>query len=174
MPSPTSSKFASKISISVSCSKLLVDLIVCFHRLAEAKIGVFWDVKECPIPNGLDPASIYRNIKSALAKKGYHGEVTITPYCDTNQFPDGPDEFESAGMKLVPADETERCRTMSCDICFWFSLDRKDKYTNVLVISGDNMDFLTPLEYFKQKFPVNVFLAQPENSWRWCPKCRNV
>lgn len=104
MPSPTSIKFASKISLSlsISSSKLLVDLIFYFHRLAEAKIHVFWDVKECPIPNGLNPASIYRNIKSSLAKKGYHGEVTITPYCDTNQFPDGPDEFESAGMKLIP------------------------------------------------------------------------
>ncbi|XP_056867023.1 uncharacterized protein LOC108837684 [Raphanus sativus] len=142
-------------------------------KYSEAKIGVFWDVKECPIPTGLDPSSVYQNIKSALAKKGYHGEVTITPYCDRNQFPDGPDDFESAGMKLVPAgDGTERYRTMSHEICFWLCLDRGDEYTNLMVISGDNMDFLDALELFKRKSPVNVLLAQPEKAWRWCPKCR--
>ncbi|CAH8304686.1 unnamed protein product [Eruca vesicaria subsp. sativa] len=149
MPSPTSKKYT------------------------KAKIGVFWDVKECPIPNGLDPASISKNIKSALAKKGYLGEITITPYCNKNQFPDGPDDFESAGMKLKPAgDESQRYKTMSYDICFWSIFDREKKYTNLMVISGDNMDFLYPLESFKKRNPVNILLAQPEKGPRWCRKCR--
>lgn len=88
---------------SISCLNLLVNFVFTVSlNVAEAKTGVFWDVKECPIPTGLDPDSIFRNIKSALAKNGYYGELTIMPYCDKNQFPDGPDDFESAGMKLVP------------------------------------------------------------------------
>ncbi|WZZ18015.1 uncharacterized protein LOC103841884 [Brassica rapa] len=139
---------------------------------AEAKTGVFWDVKECPIPTGLDPDSIFRNIKSALAKKGYYGELTIMPYCDKNQFPDGPDDFESAGMKLVPEDEARRYKTMSRELCSWFCFDRgDDEFTNLMVISGDNMDFLSTLQMFKQRDPVNILLAQPENAPRWCPKC---
>lgn len=115
MSPPTSSKYSGKdhsLYRSACSSYLLLETVSQNHdqivlivslNVAEAKIGVFWDVKECPIPTGLDPSSVYQNIKSALAKKGYHGEVTITPYCDRNQFPDGPDDFESAGMKLVPA-----------------------------------------------------------------------
>ncbi|CAN7095516.1 unnamed protein product, partial [Brassica rapa subsp. narinosa] len=96
------------VSLTRSPSKLEAMPSPASSEYAEAKIGVFWDVKECPIPAGLDPGSIFRNIKSALAKQGYLGELTIRPYCDKDQFPDGPDDFESAGMKLVPPDvETE-------------------------------------------------------------------
>ncbi|XP_013710197.2 uncharacterized protein LOC106414027 [Brassica napus] len=55
---------------------------------AEAtKTGVFWDVEECPIPEDLDPELVYQNIRSALANKGYHGEVKIMAFGDRNQIP---------------------------------------------------------------------------------------
>ncbi|XP_022546966.2 uncharacterized protein LOC106413739 isoform X2 [Brassica napus] len=127
---------------------------------AEAKIDVFWDVKECPIPAGLDPGSIFRNIKSALAKQGYLGELTIRPYCDKDQFPDGPDDFESAGMKLVPPDEARRYITMSCELCSWLCREH-DEFKNLMIISGDNMDFRPTLQMLKQRRPVNILLASP-------------
>ncbi|CAH2065784.1 unnamed protein product [Thlaspi arvense] len=81
----------------------------------EAKTCVFWDMEDCPIPEGLNPHSVYRNIRAALANKGYRGEVTITAYGDKNQI---PGYFESAGISLIPAgDKYARFRRMRLD--FW-------------------------------------------------------
>ncbi|KAL0756560.1 hypothetical protein Bca101_094228 [Brassica carinata] len=88
-----------------------------------------------------------------------------------NQFPDGPDDFESAGMKLVPPDGVRRYVTMSCELCSWFCREH-DEFKNLMIISGDNMDFRSTLQMLKQRRPVNILLAHPENAPRRCPKCR--
>ena len=55
--------------------------------LAAVNTDVFWNKEDCRIPEGLDPHNIYQNIKSALAKPGCRGEVSIWAYCEKNDFP---------------------------------------------------------------------------------------
>ena len=81
---------------------LEIACLICLYvtKLAEAtKTGVFWDVEECPIPEDLDPESVYQNIRSALANKGYHDEVKIMAFGDRNQI---PGYYESAGIEIYP------------------------------------------------------------------------
>ncbi|CAL9227513.1 unnamed protein product, partial [Arabidopsis halleri] len=50
----------------------------------DGKTCVFWDVEDYPIPDGLDPASIYQRIKDAVNKYGCDAEVSIQAYADDN------------------------------------------------------------------------------------------
>ncbi|KAG7641364.1 Ribonuclease H-like superfamily [Arabidopsis suecica] len=57
---------------------------------------IFWDVEDFPIPNGIDTTDkVILNIKSALAKTGYDGKVSIVAYYEKNKI---LDDFH-----LVPA-----------------------------------------------------------------------
>lgn len=88
---------------------------------ADAKTGVFWDVEECPIPEDLDPESVYQNIRSALANKGYHGEVRIMAFGDRNQI---PGYYESAGIEIFPkGDKHARLMEMIVRFFRWVLLE---------------------------------------------------
>ncbi|ESQ47231.1 hypothetical protein EUTSA_v10027969mg [Eutrema salsugineum] len=138
-------------------------------KYSEAKTCVFWDMEDCPIPNGLNPESVYRNIRTALASKGYRGEVTIWAYGDKNQI---PGYFESAGIKLERAgDKYARVETMIRGIWCWLMDNSENGSSNLLVISGDNMDFASSLRDWKA-MGDNVLLAEPVNGPRRC--CRTV
>ncbi|KFK42975.1 hypothetical protein AALP_AA1G063500 [Arabis alpina] len=49
---------------------------------------VFWDVDDCPIPNGLDPNLAYQNIKSSLVNNLYDGSLEIKLYGEKKPFSD--------------------------------------------------------------------------------------
>ncbi|KAF2591154.1 hypothetical protein F2Q70_00041182 [Brassica cretica] len=74
MPTPTS-LIMGKMIITMTLSQRMPSVTTASY--AEAKTVVFWDVDECPIPEDLDPQSVYQNIRTALANKGYHGEKMI-------------------------------------------------------------------------------------------------
>ncbi|KAJ0246588.1 hypothetical protein HA466_0171020 [Hirschfeldia incana] len=134
---------------------------------AEAKTGVFWDVEECPIPEDLDPESVYQNIRSALANKGYNGEVTIKAFGDRNQI---PGYYESAGIEIFPkGDKHERFIDMMISFTRWV-MDNKPELSNVLVISRNGMEFASALASDK-KLGHNVFFANPLHGPRIC-ECR--
>ncbi|ESQ43975.1 hypothetical protein EUTSA_v10006264mg [Eutrema salsugineum] len=143
-------------------------------KYAEAKTCVFWDTEDCPIPKGLNPESVYRNIRRALANKGYHGEVTIWAYGDKNQI---PGYFESAGIKLdragVQEIKVERVERMRIGIFGWV-LQNKSEALNLFVVSGNNMHFSMVLEACKEGKPgsCNILLAEPVNIPRRC--CRTA
>ncbi|CAH8337918.1 unnamed protein product [Eruca vesicaria subsp. sativa] len=85
----------------------------------EAKIGVFWNMEDCPIPKSLDPDKIYRNVKSGLANQGCHGEVSIWAYCEKDN------DLSLADVTLVPAgDKSVRFKKMLKDILFWARQNR--------------------------------------------------
>ncbi|CAH8378764.1 unnamed protein product [Eruca vesicaria subsp. sativa] len=52
---------------------------------ATAKIAVWWDMKDCPIPEGYDPALVRQSIEGAFKEKGYSGPVSVTAYGDQTQ-----------------------------------------------------------------------------------------
>ncbi|KFK44921.1 hypothetical protein AALP_AA1G320000 [Arabis alpina] len=126
-------------------------------KYAGDKIGVLWDVEDCPILNGLDPKSIYENIKSALANQGYHGEVEITAYKEKEPI---RNDFELAGIKLkIKGNKHGRFNSMFDDKYFWTR-------SNLMIISRDKTDFTTYLGHFK-----NVLIAEPAKLPENCCKC---
>ncbi|CAA7026738.1 unnamed protein product [Microthlaspi erraticum] len=136
-------------------------------RYAAAKTCVFWNVEDCPIPSGLDPVSVARNIKSALAKKGFLGEVTIRAYGDMYQI---PDYYQPAGIKLERhGDKSARFMSMNGDFFLW--LLENGESTNMMVISGDHSEFAQSLKSCTAA-NNNILLAQPEDAPRRCSSCR--
>lgn len=80
--------------------------------LVDGKTCVFWDVEDYPIPDGLDPASIYQRIKDAVNKYGCDAEVSIQAYAvDNNTFADR--EYSDAGFKLQVFTEGENSITLN-------------------------------------------------------------
>ncbi|VVB06465.1 unnamed protein product [Arabis nemorensis] len=125
------------------------------------KTGVLWDVEDCPILNGLDPKSIYENIKSALENQGYHGEVSITAYREKKPI---RNDFELAGINLkIEGDKHGRFFAMFHDM-----LDLMfETGTNLLIISRDKTDYTCYLDGSK----ANLLFAEPADPPENCCKC---
>ena len=51
-------------------------------------IAVWWDMKDCPVPEGIDAHRVRPSIEGALKEQGYSGPVSITAYGDQKQTPD--------------------------------------------------------------------------------------
>ncbi|XP_010448545.1 PREDICTED: uncharacterized protein LOC104730993 [Camelina sativa] len=87
------------------------------------KTCVFWDVNDYPIPDGLDPSSIYQSIKDAIKKHGCDAEVTIHAYADDNTVSDDlRRQLLDAGFKFEvfsPGGDHARHCTMYCDMVLW-------------------------------------------------------
>ncbi|CAF1707528.1 unnamed protein product [Brassica napus] len=54
---------------------------------ATAKIAVWWDMKDCPIPEGYDSCRIRKILEGAFEEQGYSGPVSITAYGDQTETP---------------------------------------------------------------------------------------
>ncbi|CAA7029561.1 unnamed protein product [Microthlaspi erraticum] len=134
---------------------------------AEAKTCVFWDVEDCPIPDGQDPESVAINIRSALANNGYGGEVTIWAYGEKYQV---QDFYESAGIKLFPqGDDYARYREMDLAVFDWMHESRPE-LTNMMMVSGDKLRFTRVLGMCND-LCHNILLTQPQDSPRGCSDC---
>ena len=48
-------------------------------------IAVWWDMKDCPVPEGIDAHRVRPSIEGALKEQGYSGPVSITAYGDQNK-----------------------------------------------------------------------------------------
>lgn len=98
----------------------------------EPKTGVFWNIEDCPIPDGLDPHKIFENIKSNLLNHSFdHGEVTTKAYYDSSNR--SVDELSSLGyITLEPRDEqVRRFKNILEDILLWCRQNRV-QYPNTI------------------------------------------
>ena len=43
-------------------------------------VAVFWDFENCPVPSGLDPFLVRRNIERALRRDGLFGPISLRGY----------------------------------------------------------------------------------------------
>lgn len=155
MPTPTS-LIMGKMIITLTLSERMPSVTTASY--AEAKTVVFWDVDECPIPEDLDPQSVYQNIRTALANKGYHGEVTIMAFGDRNQI---PGYYESAGIQIFPkGDKYERIGQMQLEFFGWMR-DNSCEYTNMMVVTRSAMELVSYLEY--RNTHHNILFANPLN-----------
>ncbi|MBW1279439.1 NYN domain-containing protein, partial [Escherichia coli] len=57
-------------------------------KYATAQIAVWWDMNDCPIPEGYDARRVRPSIEGAFKKLGYSGPVSITAYGDQTQTSD--------------------------------------------------------------------------------------
>jgi len=56
-------------------------------EFATAKIQVWWDLFDCPIPQGYDARQVRPSIEAAVKELGYYGPVSITSYGDHKHTP---------------------------------------------------------------------------------------
>ncbi|XP_010448539.1 PREDICTED: uncharacterized protein LOC104730986 [Camelina sativa] len=104
----------------------------------DGKTRVFWDVEDYPIPDGLDPASIYQRMKEAVKKHGCDAEVTIHAYAENNTFSDElRRQFCDAGFKVevfTEGDKYVRHCAMYADVMIW-TLENP-KPSNLVVLAN--------------------------------------
>ncbi|CAH8340170.1 unnamed protein product [Eruca vesicaria subsp. sativa] len=92
---------------------------------------VFWSLKDCPIPESLNPGSVCANIKKALERKGSDGAVLIKAYCDKETFSDELfANYRDAGIDLLP----DPLEDEFVNILFYL----KVRGFNVILASPDN------------------------------------
>ncbi|CAH8269541.1 unnamed protein product [Arabidopsis lyrata] len=69
---------------------------------ATAQIAVWWDMMDCPIPEGYDARQVRPSLEAAFKKLGYSGPVSITAYGDHNKTPDYIlRELSSTGVEVI-------------------------------------------------------------------------
>lgn len=131
---------------------------------AGAKISVWWDIENCPVPKGSDPHAIALNISSALVKLNYCGPVSISAYGDTTRIsPFAQQALNSTGVALnhVPAGVKDASdKKILVDMLFW-AVDNPAPASYVL-ISGDR-DFSNALHQLRLR-RYNILLAQPQQA----------
>ncbi|XP_010438999.1 PREDICTED: uncharacterized protein LOC104722519 [Camelina sativa] len=136
----------------------------------DGKTGVFWDVEDYPIPDGLDPASIYQSIKEAVKKHGCDAEVTIHAYADDNTFSDElRRQFSDGGFKFEVSTAEGGKYAIHCamyaDIMIW-TLENPTP-SNLVVLAnimeddiGEGIGCLTTVWFY------GVLLSQAKPKWR--------
>ncbi|VVB05820.1 unnamed protein product [Arabis nemorensis] len=148
--------------------------------------GIFWNIEDCPIPEGYNPRNILENIKSSLAEEGYHGEVSVWAYCgQTSIFRELWSDYNHANIILRTSvgEGIVEVNHMIVDILS-FGM-RNPAPSNVLVISKEvSGEFFNRLQELKSE-NFNILVVQPDEiesealldivsmDWRW-PKQSDI
>ncbi|KAL1191879.1 hypothetical protein V5N11_007570 [Cardamine amara subsp. amara] len=143
-----------------------------------AKIAVWWDMKDCPIPQGYDGGRIRPSIESAFKKRGYSGPVFITAYADQNQTADDLLQgLSSTGVDVSHTISESICSVMYSDMLEWRS--KNPPPATMMIISNQVENVLSwDLARLQQETKYNLFLAYSFSSdiesvlgtskeWRW-------
>uniref|UniRef100_M4CY59 Folylpolyglutamate synthase n=1 Tax=Brassica campestris TaxID=3711 RepID=M4CY59_BRACM len=143
-------------------------------HLVETKTCIYWNLEDCPIPEGLNPDLIYENIKSALESKGYDvggGDMSINAYADKKTFSDELlDRYGINQVQFRGGRKADREFQMLWDCLLW-RVDNHPEEANIMFIlnlsddsefinSPDHHEFLKILESLKSR-DHNVIIAQP-------------
>ncbi|CAD5326548.1 unnamed protein product [Arabidopsis thaliana] len=114
--------------------------------LKDHKAGVFWDLEDYKIPDGLSAGEVSKNIKTAFAEMGYPGTVSIKAYADETNRRIQDNEFHSAGIELKRVPEGLKGKDHSRDIAVltgmgvWITVNR-DVSSSIMLISDSIYDF---------------------------------
>ncbi|KAL0721298.1 hypothetical protein Bca4012_035897 [Brassica carinata] len=146
---------------------------------ATAKIAVWWDMKDCPIPEGYDAGRIRQSLEGAFKEKGYSGPVSITAYGDQTQTPDHILQgLFSTGISIAHTRSESTNYLMYRDMVEW--RDQNPPPATMMIISNQvGSQFSWDLVRLQQRTLYNLFLAysiMPEalivlsRSEEWCWK----
>ncbi|WZY85155.1 hypothetical protein YC2023_031539 [Brassica napus] len=144
-----------------------------------AKIEVWWDMKDCPIPEGYDARRVRPSIERAFNKRGYSTcPVSITAYGDQNQTPCHVLRGLSSTGVAVAHTKSESTRSvMYRDMVEWRG---QNPPPGTMMIISDQVggDLSWDLARLQQRTRYQLFLAysiKPCNdlfllyraNWRW-------
>ncbi|XP_019101786.1 PREDICTED: uncharacterized protein LOC104789994 [Camelina sativa] len=145
---------------------------------ATAKIAVWWDMVDCPIPEGYEAHRVRPSIEGAFKKLGYYGPVSITAYGDQTQTPDyllrG---LSSTGVSVAHASTESTCALMYSDMVEWRGYNPPPA-TMMFISNQVDHVFSLDLVRLQQETLYNLFLAYSVSSkaipaletsaeWRW-------
>ncbi|CAN8270584.1 unnamed protein product [Cochlearia groenlandica] len=145
---------------------------------ATANIGVLWDMRDCPIPEGYDACRVRSSMEESFRKLGYTGPVSITAYADHTQTPDHILQvLSSTGIDVAHTSNDCRYTRMSKDWSEW-QIENPPPATLMLISDRLEYFFARRLVSNQQMEKYNVFTAhsyRPEKTsilvtsaeWLW-------
>ncbi|ESQ31819.1 hypothetical protein EUTSA_v10003670mg [Eutrema salsugineum] len=129
---------------------------------ARAKTSVWWDIENCPVPNGFDAHGIAQKFSSALNTMNYCGPLSISSYGNTSLIPNSVQlAISSSGISLnhVPSGKKDASdKKILVDMFMWVM--ENPAPANIMLISGDG-DFSDALHRLRMK-RYNILLVHPQ------------
>ncbi|KAG2284414.1 hypothetical protein Bca52824_055634 [Brassica carinata] len=127
---------------------------------AAAKIAVWWDMFDCPVPEGIEARRVRPGLEGAFNELGYTGPVSITAYGDQKQTPEHLllRALSSTGVAVVHTRSGCTCAVMYKDMVKW----REDNPppAKMMIISNQVLDvFNWDLSRLQQRTCYDLFLA---------------
>ncbi|KAG2278094.1 hypothetical protein Bca52824_060649 [Brassica carinata] len=125
---------------------------------AAAKILVWWDMFDCPIPEVYDARRVRPSIEAAFRKLGYSGPVSITAYGDFNVTPD----HVLRGLTSTGVDVAHTIYDVTYKRMYGDLLEGQESNTtptNIMVISDTHKIFAFATVGLPQKQKHKLFLA---------------
>ncbi|KAG2293591.1 hypothetical protein Bca52824_040260 [Brassica carinata] len=126
-------------------------------EFATAKIQVWWDMFDCPIPQGYDARQVPPSIEAAFKELGYSGPVSITAYGDHKHTP--LQALSSTGVHVAHAVPGVEYKRMAGDVREWHA-DNPPQTAAIIMVISDNVDIISiGLVKLLQENKYNLFLA---------------
>ncbi|KAL0890967.1 hypothetical protein Bca101_014950 [Brassica carinata] len=124
-----------------------------------AKIEVWWDMKDCPIPEGYDAGRVRPSIERAFKERGYTGPVSITAYADQTQTPCHVLRgLSSTGVAVAHTRSGSTCSVMYRDMVEWRG--QNPPPATIMIISDQVQgDLSLDLARLQQRDRYGLFLA---------------
>ncbi|CAH8362163.1 unnamed protein product [Eruca vesicaria subsp. sativa] len=143
-----------------------------------AKIEVWWDMMDCPIPEGYDARQVRPSIEKAFTKRGYSGPVSITAYGDQIETPCHVlRALSSTGVAVAQTRSDSTRSVMYRDMVEWRG--QNPPPATILIISDQvEGDLSWDLARLQQRTRYRLFLAYSMKpcsdrflfrnaNWRW-------
>ncbi|WZZ75541.1 uncharacterized protein LOC125590033 [Brassica napus] len=143
-----------------------------------AKIEVWWDMNDCPIPEGYDARRVRPSMERAFEKIGYTGPVSITAYGDQTKTPDHHLlALSSTGVAVVHTIAESTRSVMYRDMVEWRG-QNPPPATMMIISDQVEGDFSWDLARLQQRNRYDLFQANSTKSrddlllvyyanWRW-------
>nr|VDC93403.1 unnamed protein product [Brassica oleracea] len=126
---------------------------------ATAKIAVWWDMKDCPIPGGYDAGQVRQSLEGAFKERGYSGSVSITAYGEQTQTPGHILQgLLSTGISVAHTRAESVHYMMYRDMVEWRG-QNPPPATMMIISNKVRGVFDWDLLRLQQRTPYNLFLA---------------
>ncbi|CAN6901952.1 unnamed protein product [Brassica oleracea var. botrytis] len=131
-----------------------------------AKIVAWWDMKDCPIPEGYDARRVRPSIERACKERGFSGSVSITAYADQTKTPDHHlQALSSTGVAVAHTISECTCKLMYEDIVEWRG-HNPPPATIMIVSDHVEGDFSWDLARLQQRTRYKLFIAYSVESYK--------
>uniref|UniRef100_A0A1J3IFB6 NYN domain-containing protein n=1 Tax=Noccaea caerulescens TaxID=107243 RepID=A0A1J3IFB6_NOCCA len=135
-----------------------------FTDLSKVEIGVFWNMAECPIPEGMDIDSVVANITKSLKAEGFNGRVEVYAY-DVKSSQEPIYHNPRVIPDDLPSEDPDENLMILLSECLCWAV-RTRAPANILLIVGDieGHDEITRAFDLVTRKQYNCMLAQQVDS----------